>query len=244
MTTTPTRPGVLSVRTKTSGVKEYHYDDARPGKPLRWLIPGGLIALAAIGLIIYIAYQTWFNQTMEADRGLPMILLLAPFYIGGVYMFSYGYELYDQKKALRLTAIIVFVTVAFVVIIAVLFALFGNSSSSSGSKSGSSSGGDKSGSTSSSSSSSQGSGGGSHLASPPASSSGGSGSILDPIIFVGGGSTRTVTETREVIKEVPIAPMPINCPSCGRSYVPADNKFACPHCGTATPQNLIDQSQT
>jgi hypothetical protein len=245
-TPTPTRTGAFKVRAKTSEVKEYHYNDDKPGKPLRWLIPGGLIALASIGLIIYIAYQTWFNQTMDADRGLPMILLLAPFYIGGVYMFSYGYELYDQKKALRLTAIIVFVTVAFVVIIAVLFALFGNSSSSSGSsKSGSSSSGGKS-DSGSSSSSSQGSGGGSHLASPSVSStshSGGSGTILDPIIFVGGGGTRTVTETREVIKEVPIAPMPITCPACARSYVPADNKFACPNCGTATPQNLIEQSQ-
>ncbi len=228
---TPTRPGVLNVRTKTDAVKDYHYDDARPGKPLYLLIPGGLIALAAIGLIIYIAYQTWFNQTMETSQGLPMILLLAPFYIGGVFMFSYGYELYDMKKTIRLTAIIVFITVSFVVIIAVLFVLAGGSKSSSSS-------------SKSSSSSSSGSG---HSAAPAVSStshSGSGGSIIDPIFFVGGGGTRTVTETREVIKEVPVAPKPITCPACGRSYVPADSKFACPNCGTATPQDLIVQSQT
>ncbi|HZY46053.1 MAG TPA: hypothetical protein VFF70_15045, partial [Anaerolineae bacterium] len=213
--------------------KEYHYNDAKPGKPLYLLIPGGLIALAAIGLIIYIAYQTWFNHELETSQGLPLILLLAPFYIGGVYLFSYGYELYDQKKALRLTAIIVFITVSFVVIIAVLFALAKGGSSSS-----------KSSSSSSESSSSSSSGAG-HSAAPAVSTTTRSGgSIIDPIFFVGGGGTHTVTETREVIKEVPMAPKPINCPSCGRSYVPAENKFACPNCGTATPQDLIDQSQT
>src|SRR5512135_1781104 len=143
---TPTRPGVMNVRAKTSQVKDYHYDDTRPGKPLRWLIPGGLIALASIGLIIYIAYATWFKSDggMDTSQGISLIALLAPFYIGGVFMFSYGYELYDMKKALKLTAIIVFITVAFVVIIAVLAALAGGlkggkSSSSSSSESSSSS---------------------------------------------------------------------------------------------------------
>ena len=44
--------GALKVRAKTSEVKEYHNDDARPGKPLYLLIPGGLIALAALALIV------------------------------------------------------------------------------------------------------------------------------------------------------------------------------------------------
>jgi len=33
-------------------------------------------------------------------------VLLAPVYIGGVFLFSYGYELYDLPRALRLTAIL------------------------------------------------------------------------------------------------------------------------------------------
>ncbi len=132
---------------------------------------------------------------------------------------------------------VVFITVSFVVIIAVLAVLAGGLS------------GNKSSSSSSKSSSSSASGAG-HSAAPAASSTssstsyGGGGSMIAPIFFAGGGGTRTVTETREVIKEVPMAPKPINCPACGRSYVPAENKFACPNCGTATPKELIDQSQT
>ena len=235
---TTTRPGVLKVRAKTSAVKDYHYDDTQPGKPSYLLIPGGLIALAAIGLIIYIAYATWFKSdgNMPTSQGIGMIALLAPFYIGGVFMFSYGYELYDMKKTLKLTAIVVFITVAFVVIIAVLAVLAGGLSSG------------KSSSSSSKSSSSSSSSGAGHAAAPAVSSTSSSpsssgGSVIDPIFFVGGGGTRTVTETREVIKEVPVAPKSITCPACGRSYVPAENKFACPNCGSATPQELIDQSQ-
>ena len=135
---TTTRPGVLNVRAKTSAVVDLHRDDARPGKPLYLLIPGGLIALAAIGLIIYIGYTTWYKGDMPSSQGLGLIALLAPFYIGGVFLFSYGYELYDMKKTLKLTAIVVFITVSFVVIIAVLFALAGLSGKGSSSKSSSS----------------------------------------------------------------------------------------------------------
>jgi len=53
------------------------------------------------------------------------MLLLAPFHIGGVFLFRYGYELYDLPRALRDTAIIVFITVATVVSIAVLFVVLG-----------------------------------------------------------------------------------------------------------------------
>jgi Zn finger protein HypA/HybF involved in hydrogenase expression len=49
--------------------------------------------------------------------------------------------------------------------------------------------------------------------------------------------------TREVVKEVPMEPMPSSCSFCGTSYVPAEHKYVCPHCGAATPKNLIEQSQ-
>jgi len=51
----------LAVRAKTRQVVDHHYDDEKPGKPLYLLIPGGLIALASLALIIYIAYQTWYT---------------------------------------------------------------------------------------------------------------------------------------------------------------------------------------
>ena len=102
----------LNVGAKTRQVVDHHYDDEKPGKPLYLLVPGGLIALASLALIIYIAYQAWYLGEMPADKGQTLILILAPFYIGGVFLFSYGYELYDVPKALRLTAIIVFITLA------------------------------------------------------------------------------------------------------------------------------------
>ena len=218
----------LAVRAKTRQVVDHHYDDEKPGKPLYLLIPGGLIALASLALIIYIAYQTWYTGEMPADKGQTLMLILAPFYVGGVFLFSYGYELYDIPKALRLTAIIVFITLAAVVIVAVLFVVMsakGDSKSRSRSSSSSR--------TESLSSSSSSSG----------SSSARGGNVLTGIgpIFIGTGAPmRTVT--REVIREVPVeppAPQPINCPYCGRGYVPAETNFVCPSCGAATPKELL-----
>lgn len=246
------------VRAKTHEVYEYDHDDAKPGKPLHILIPGGLIALATLGLIILVGYLTWIDESLSQELGIMLCLILSPFYVGGVFLFSYGYELYDIPRALRLTAIIVFVTLASVVIIAVLFAVLGNmkggsSSSSSNSKSGKSS--------SKSSSSSGGklsdlaggvigtaSGGLKKSSSSGSSSSGGSGSYHSgsgPIFLNTGGKTRVETRevTKEVIKEVPKEPMPIKCPYCSRSYIPVEHEYICPSCGGATPKELIEESQ-
>ena len=230
------------MRAKTHEVFEYDHDDEKPGKPLHLLIPGGLIALATLALIIYLAYLVWFEGTMEQGIGLTLIGILSPFYVGGVFLFSYGYELYNIPRAIRLTAIIVFVTLAAVVILAVLFFLLGES------KGGSSKSSSGSSSKSSGKSSSSGRGGlkGGLIAGAAAkksSTSSGSSSGSDIWISGGGGGTRTVTKTKEVIKEVPKEPMPIKCPFCSRSYVPVDFKFACPHCGAATPKDLIEDSQ-
>ena len=220
----------LNVRAKTRQVVDHHYDDARPGKPLYLLVPGGLIALASLALIIYIGYLALYKGDMPSDQGLTLMAILAPFYIGGVFLFSYGYELYNVPKALRLTAIIVFITLSAVVIIAVLFVVLsvkGESKSRSSSSS--------SRETLSSSSSSSG------------SSSARSGNLFTGVgpIFIGTGApTRTVTH--EVIREVPVeppAPQPINCPYCGRAYVPAETSFVCPSCGAATPKDLLSPDE-
>src|SRR5690554_4106373 len=109
------------VSAKTQEVLNYDHDSSLPGKPLHILIPGGLVALASLAVIILVAYLTWFENQLDQSTGLVLIALLAPFYVGGVFLFSYGYELYNVPRALRLTAIIVFLTVASVVIVAVLF---------------------------------------------------------------------------------------------------------------------------
>ena len=214
------------VGAKTQEVIEYDHNEALPGKPLHILIPGGLVALAALAVIIVVGYQTWFKGELDQSTGLVLIAVLAPFYIGGVFLFSYGYELYNVPRAIRLTAIIVFLTFAAVVIVAVLFFVLGSGKGlpESSSKKRSSS---------------------KPKVQARPTSSGGSGiPNLGPLVVLGGpGRTREVT--REVTKEVevPVAPRAIDCPYCGRSYVPADQNYACPACGAATPPELIEESQ-
>ena len=234
---TQSTQNTLGIRNKTNQVIDHHYDDAKPGKPLYLLIPGGLIALASLALEIFIAYQAFLNESIPQSTGLLLMLVLAPFYIGGVFVFSYGYELYDLPRALRDTAIIVFITVASVVIIAVLFVVLGamgeGRSSSSSSKSSS-----RSESTTSSGGGSGGGGGGGGIG-------GGYFPGMGPIFIGSTGPTRV--ETREVVREVPVEPpkpQPITCPYCGRSYVPAENRYACPNCGGATPEELRAKSES
>lgn len=215
------------VRSKTNEVFEYDHDAEKPGKPLHLLVPGGLIALATLGLIVLVIYQTWFENSLAENTGVTLLILLTPFYIGGVFLFSYGYELYDIPRAIRLTAIIVFITLAAVVIVAVLFLLLSNSK-----------GGSKSSSSSSSSKRSRSSG--------RDSSSNSSGGFLGMgNVFLGGNSTRVETRevTRDVVREVAKEPMPITCPFCTRSYIPVEHKYTCPSCGAATPRELIEESQ-
>ena len=220
------------VGAKTQEVIDYDHDDSLPGKPLHILILGGLIALAALGTIILVAYQTWFENRLDQNTGIVLLVILAPFYIGGVFLFSYGYELYNIPRAIRLTAIIVFVTVASVVIVAVLLLVLG-------------AGGKE---LSSNSSKKKSSGGGpSKPQARSTSSSGGSNfpNIGNVVVLGGGGRTHTREVTREVVKEVevPVAPRSVDCPFCNRSYVPAEQNYACPACGAATPKELIEESE-
>src|SRR6266498_526007 len=215
------------VGAKTQEVVDYHRDDSLPGKPLHILIPGGLVALASLAVIVLVAYLTWFKGQLAQSTGIVLVILLAPFYMGGVFLFSYGYELYNIPRAIRLTAIIVFLTVAAVVIVAVLFFVLGAGGQgiSGGSSKKKSSGKPK-------------------VQAMPTSPGGPVIPNLGPLVILGGpGRTREVT--REVVKEVevPVAPRSIDCPYCGRSYVPADQNYACPACGAATPPELIEESQ-
>jgi DNA-directed RNA polymerase subunit RPC12/RpoP len=219
------------VGAKTHEVVEYDHDETKPGKPLHILIPGGLVALASLAVIVLIAYLTWIEGQVEQGTGLVLIGILFPFYVGGVFLFSYGYELYNVPRAVRLTAIIVFLTVAAVVIVAVLFALLaGGGKLPEGSKKKSSSGASKM---------------KADIAPSSSSSSTRSSGMpnLGNLVVLGGGRTHTREVITEKKVEVPVAPRAIDCPYCRRSYVPAEQDYACPACGAATPTELIEESQ-
>lgn len=210
------------VRPRSQEVVDYHYDEQKPGKPLWLLIPGALAALGSLALIIILAALSYGDQpSINPSLGTALIVALVPIYIGSVFLFSYGYELYDIPKAIRLTAIIVFLTLAAVFMFAVLLVVLGALGKS------------KSSSSSSSSSS-------------RSSSSGGSrGGFLDGIgpIFINSPPI-THTVTREVVREVPVGPpepQPLSCEYCGRPYIPEETQFACPNCGAPAPQELFLQ---
>jgi len=218
------------VSAKTKEVIAYDHDPSLPGKPLHILIPGGFVALASLAVIVFVAYLTWFQGELNQGTGLLLIGLLAPFYVGGVFLFSYGYELYNIPRALRLTAIILFLTVGAVVIVAVLFFLLGSGRGFPESSSNKKSSGKPRG----------------EARNTPASSGNVGFPNVGPLVILGGpGRTHTREVTREVVKEVevPVAPRSIDCPYCGRSYVPAEQDYACPACGAATPPELIEQSE-
>lgn len=218
------------VGAKTEEVVAYDRNPSLPGKPLHILIPGGLVALASLAVIVYVAYLTWFQGDLNQSTGLLLIGLLAPFYVGGVFLFSYGYELYNIPRALRLTAIIVFLTVGAVVIVAVLFFLLSSGRGFSESSSDKKSSGKPRG----------------EARNIPTSTGSMGLPNMGPLVILGGpGRTHTREVTREVVREVevPVAPRSIDCPYCGRSYVPAEQDYACPACGAATPPELIEQSE-
>lgn len=217
------------VSAKTQEVVDYDHDETLPGKPLHILIPGGLVALATLAVIILVAFLTWMEGRFDQTTGLILIGILFPFYVGGVFLFSYGYELYNIPRAIRLTAIIVFLTVAAVVIVAVLFFVLSSGKGLPERKKSSNKAKVQTNKTSTSS------GGGIGIPN------------IGPIITLGGpGRVHTREVRREVIKEVevPVAPRSIDCPYCRRSYVPAEQEYACPACGAATPKELIEASES
>ena len=101
-------------------VIDHHFDESHEGKPLRLVIPGGLIALGALGLAGLVGYRGWISLTLAVSTAEYMLAGLAAMFIAGTFTFSYGYELYDIRKAMRLTLIIVLVAAVSVLILIVL----------------------------------------------------------------------------------------------------------------------------
>lgn len=134
-TTTPSHRVIARSREVTS----YHRDDEKPGKPLYLLIPGGAIAGGAcIGMAIY-GYSGWVSKSILPGEAIRWIAMLLVPYFGGLLMFSYGYELYDWPKAIKLALIAGLVGLAVLLILvaiaAALAALSRGSAKGGGSKS-------------------------------------------------------------------------------------------------------------
>ena len=94
------------IRARSREVVAYHKDDARPGKPLFLLIPGGLVALASfLGIlsVIYNEFESITGGSSATGEGLhSVVVLLIPYFVG-LLLFSYGYELYSWRRALAMT---------------------------------------------------------------------------------------------------------------------------------------------
>jgi len=221
---TSLKPRTLQVRARTAHVMEHHYSTENPDKPLWLLVPGAMLALAALGGILALAYQIWSTKTLPVGRGVPWIIILSPVYVIGVFIFSYGYELYDLGAAIRLTLIVVVITALAVVMVMALFAVLGglkgDSKSSGSSKSGGGSGGSsRQGSTFSWGRSNvwTGSGG----SSPPPATSGPIGPIPPPMV------------------PGPLPPA-LACPACGQSFFLGSRTLFCPACGGSIPPEILN----
>jgi hypothetical protein len=114
-------PSDYAVLAKAREVLAYDRDPARLGRPVSLLLGGGSLALVALALIVALAYRTWYLERIDADRGWFGVSLLFVIYVFGIFVFSYAYALYDMGKAMRLTAVVAFVSV--VAIFAVIGAL-------------------------------------------------------------------------------------------------------------------------
>ena len=197
------------------------------------LISYELAAGLSLAFTIYVLYQTFSTEAISRGTGWLLLAMLGPIYVAGVYCFAHGWERGDVGKAVRLTAIVVAVTLAFVIVLAILFVIFAASSKKSGSSS------------SSSSSDSDSGGGGSAEPSSGgvaslASSGGGGGSdysgrdlLLDTMVLTAGVGQRR--EEAAALNQEATAPGggegSAVCAKCQGRFEPAEGTQFCPRCG-------------
>ena len=120
----PTTPG-RKVVPRTRGVIAVDHDPERPGKPLKLLVPGGLLAVGSFLAMLFVGYRAWYQQEMDTTLAVWLLVLLGVVWFESyVFLFSYGYTLYDTKKALKMTLLIGIVGVLVVAIAIALFVVF------------------------------------------------------------------------------------------------------------------------
>lgn len=189
---------------------------------------GGALAAGALGLIIYVAYRNWYKADLAHGPAYGALTALALIYLAAVFVASYGYKVGDVWEAVRLTAIIVLVTVAFVVIIAAVFIWMAATKDSDSSSSSSSSSKEPS----SGDSGSDSGGGTSSLASESSVSDrstyyGRRDTLAEAALLATTGMGRRDPETMAAAR----VNAPATCPSCGHAL--ADGDRFCGGCGGA-----------
>jgi hypothetical protein len=110
-----------ALKRHASEVVAYDRDPKEPGKPLHLVIPAGFVALGALGLAIYVSYERWYLEAISDQLTATLLAILLAIYVVSVFLFSYGYRLYDMRRAILLTLVIVFFGVAIVAILAAIF---------------------------------------------------------------------------------------------------------------------------
>jgi hypothetical protein len=113
------RPSDFQVSAKTRNVVAYHEDPEREGRPLLLMMCGAGIALLCLMFIGVLCFRTFYEHRIDTNNAYFGISLLFCFYVLGVFLFCYAYELYDMPKALRLTIFAAFVSLVFLVLVIV-----------------------------------------------------------------------------------------------------------------------------
>ncbi len=220
--TAPRPPGIpsYSIRQKALAAHGHHHDASRPGKPLFLMIPAGLIALAALGGMLYFAYRAFHEHVISSSTGWSYLVPLGVVYLLAIFLFSYGYELYDMKKSVRLALIIGILGLAVVVVSGALFALLaaGGSAAGGGSKGGS--GGRSGGSAKSQA------GSGSHVSDRYYGSG--------PFWYGWWPGRRTARTASDPQGREMVASANLTCSGCGRAFPSLAIKDGkCPYCGAS-----------
>lgn len=251
-------PPSYSFINRAQHVTSVHRDPSHPGRPLRFLIPGAVLAIIALVVGGLTAYATFSQQALPQGEGIAIIIPVAIVYIAGVYLFSYGYEMENTAKAIRLTAIVVVISVLAVFLIAVLVIVLGALGK----------GENKVGHGNFTRGVSRKIAG----SAVPLAAAGSTGSyaggvpnlaFLPFFISTGSGRTRTIVNNITTPITCPnchqdFVPVkgeelqcphchavleahqrPIVCPFCSQAYVPQDTQYKCPNCGAGTPPSLL-----
>lgn len=95
-----------NVLDKGRGVVAHHFSPHCAGRPLFLMIPGGVSALIAGVWIFVLAKVVWVNHLRSVRTATPQLIVLLAIYFAGLAIFSYGYELYNWRRALALTLIL------------------------------------------------------------------------------------------------------------------------------------------